>query len=493
MIKKILPIIIILSLVFPSFVQVAQAGVLESTISFTSCTAGGFISGLISQGLRILEGLVRGLFSRFLGGLITNIGGTVPVSDQVVRDETGSFRRSYTAKETHQDIIARCAAREILMAMGRNIMNTARTSGRNGGPAWVRNWRNFQLDAQYRGEDIFRGMLYSTDLCDYFDSDLKSMFGANQNINLASIRTRAGGFDSFQAKTGCTLPDNFDFEAYQQDFSGNGGWEAWSRLLEPQNNFHGALFKSLDEANKQRVIEESADINETAATGFTSIRGRNAVESCSVRNPRNGRCLIYKDILTPAGILSGAVTSGIESELQWVASSDELSEIIASAINVLLNRLTDLSNSNEGDYIVPGEIEVSISPFPPPGGGGGTGACQDPGNTVANYAGNLDGAINAVINSNPGGIADEPNTWENASIFLGYVAGELQSAGFNATTNVLNGNDNPNSGDLIALWQNGDTTAERYDAVSSAGAGDMSIRDAATVGYTGDIPLSCVW
>src|SRR3989344_418743 len=210
MIKKILPIIIILSLVFPSFVQVAQAGVLESTISFTSCTAGGFISGLISQGLRILEGLVRGLFSRFLGGLITNIGGTVPVSDQVVRDETGSFRRSYTAKETHQDIIARCAAREILMAMGRNIMNTARTSGRNGGPAWVRNWRNFQLDAQYRGEDIFRGVLNSTNICDYFGDELKNLFGATKEANLTGIRTRINDFDSFQVKAGCTLPKDFE-------------------------------------------------------------------------------------------------------------------------------------------------------------------------------------------------------------------------------------------------------------------------------------------
>ena len=74
--------------------------------------------------------------------------------------------------------------------MGQNITNVARTGGRDGGPAWVRNWRNFQLDAQYRGEGIFRGVLASTNLCNYFGSDLKNLFGANQRIDLTKIRTR---------------------------------------------------------------------------------------------------------------------------------------------------------------------------------------------------------------------------------------------------------------------------------------------------------------
>jgi len=159
----------------------------------------------------------------------------------------------------------------------------------------------------------------------------------------------------------------------------------------------------------------------------------------------------------------------------------------------LVNRLWDLSNPDEGDYIVPGDLDVSISPFPspapPPSGGGGT--CVDSGNTAANYDGDLQSAIDAVIANNPNGIADASNTTDNSFAFLDFVVQELQSAGFNATTNVLNGNDNPNTGDLIAIWRNTDSTIERYDAVSNAGAGDMSMRNAATVQYTGDIPLSC--
>ncbi|OGN23178.1 MAG: hypothetical protein A2918_04055 [Candidatus Yanofskybacteria bacterium RIFCSPLOWO2_01_FULL_42_49] len=494
MFKKLLPIIIVLSLVFPSFVQIAQAGVLDSTIGFSSCAAAGFINNLIADGLKDLEDWAAEKLKGWIGiGSVVGGKTKVPVDDSDTQDKVDDFKGAYGGKEGAQDIIARCSAREILSAMGQNITNVARTGGRDGGPAWVRNWRNFQLDAQYRGEGIFRGVLASTNLCNYFGSDLKNLFGANQRIDLTKIRTRINDFDSFQVKAGCTLPSGFDIEKYKQDFSGNGGWEAWSRLLEPQNNFYGALFQSLDEAGKQRAAEEAADIAEAAPTGFTAVRGRNAAESCAIKSPADGRCLVYKDILTPSGILSGSVVAGIETELQWVATTDELNELIATGINVLVNRLWDLSNPDEGDYIVPGDLDVSISPFPspapPPSGGGGT--CVDSGNTAANYDGDLQSAIDAVIANNPNGIADASNTTDNSFAFLDFVVQELQSAGFNATTNVLNGNDNPNTGDLIAIWRNTDSTIERYDAVSNAGAGDMSMRNAATVQYTGDIPLSC--
>src|SRR3989344_3229246 len=152
MFKKILPIILVLSLVIPSFVQIAQAGVVDSVASFGSCAAGGFISNLISGGLQKLQNWVTGGLSGFIGSSFTNV---VPVKDDPLRG-------LYSSKEGTEDIITRCAAREILTSMGRNITNVARTGGRDGGPAWVRNWRNFRLDSQYRGEGIFKAMLAST-------------------------------------------------------------------------------------------------------------------------------------------------------------------------------------------------------------------------------------------------------------------------------------------------------------------------------------------
>lgn len=112
--------------------------------------------------------------------------------------------------------------------------------------------------------------------------------------------------------------------------------------------------------------------------------------------------------------------------------------------------------------------------------------------SVPNYAESLKNAMNSVIASNPDGIADVLNTKQNSLTFLNMVAAELQNDGFYATTNVLNGNNNPNSGDAIAIWKSGDTTIERYDAVMGTSAPSQMIRQSVTSGnFTGDIPLGC--
>src|SRR3989344_7245067 len=216
MFKKLIPILIILSLVLPSAIHTAQADVLDSTIGFTSCAAGGYLSGLISKGLDDLTSWVNQKLGGFLGSGGGIFGSAVPVTDERAQELIDKFKNTYTTKEGVEDIVARCAAREVLTAMGKNILNVARTGGRDGGPAWVRNWRNFQLDSQYRGEGIFRGMLASTNLCGYFGSDLKNLFQANKQVNLTQIKTRSG-LDSFALQAGCTLPSNFDFDAYKQD------------------------------------------------------------------------------------------------------------------------------------------------------------------------------------------------------------------------------------------------------------------------------------
>ena len=134
-----------------------------------------------------------------------------------------------------------------------------------------------------------------------------------------------------------------------------------------------------------------------------------------------------------------------------------------------------------------------VTPPPPGGGGGGGGGgtCSDQGGT-ANYQSNLRSALNAVITNNPDGIADQLNTRDNSFTFLGHVVQELQSAGFNATTAVLNGNGNSNSGDLIAVWQSGDSTIERYDAIIGVGDANRLLRNATQTDFTGDIPFSCI-
>ncbi|MEX2090970.1 MAG: hypothetical protein WD989_02485 [Candidatus Paceibacterota bacterium] len=469
-----------------------DASSIKSGAKFAGCVSAGKTAQWLSD--KINDGL-KGLAKRFpkLGGFLNKLSGTggtlvgansVPTNDVV-------FNPTYKDKEKVQDVIARCAAREILSQMNVDIVNIARTSGRNGGPAFIQNWRSFQTDAQYRGEGIFRSILSNTKLCNYFSQNLKNTFDANGKALLpTNTQTRTGGFDSFQVSTGCTMPSGFNLTNYQSNFKDNGGWNAWNRLLEPQNNFYGALFKSLDEASKQRSLEESTDINQSLANrGLIGRSGENANDSCLQRDT-NGKCLVYKDIKTPGTVISDALAATFQQELAWVANVDELNELIATAVEVLFNRLENLSNPNEGDYIIPNEKYDYDVDLPDPGTGGG-GRCAGT-NTGPIYEGELDGAIGAVVTANPGGIADELNTANNGFVFLSYLGPELERRGFNATATVLNGNDNPNQGDLIALQRPNEPNWERYDVIINSGAGNAPLRDVVGTDYVGTIPLSCI-
>lgn len=353
--------------------------IIKGGASFYGCAVAGKASPFLSE--KINDGInkLKGLASRIPGiGKILGAGGSggsaVPVAVPVY-DE--SLLKTHKSKEYTQDVETRCAAIEILNYLNININGLVRTSGRNGGPAFVRNWRNFQTDSQYRGEGIFRAVLSNTKLCNYFNKDIKDLFGATKKTSL-SQNTRTGNLDPYALRANCTMPSNFNLANYQNDFAGNGGWNAWSRMLEPQNNYYGALFGALDETAKQRALEESADLNQVVANkGFTGKSGKDANDSCKTKDA-NGKCLEYKDIQTPGDTIAESVAASIKSELDIVISADEVNELLSTAVSVLLNRLNNLSDPNEGDYISPNVdlFDPDNFPIPPPDSGSGL-TCTD--------------------------------------------------------------------------------------------------------------------
>ncbi|OGN08678.1 MAG: hypothetical protein A3J46_01720 [Candidatus Yanofskybacteria bacterium RIFCSPHIGHO2_02_FULL_41_11] len=314
---------------------VAQCSLLNGIVSQA-------ISRVVGKAVKLLNDAIDNAIKFFTFGLF----GTDKV--QVANEDQASVN----AKELFKDTISRCIARQILNRMNQGILTLTRKMGRDDGPIFVQNWRNFQTNAQYRGEDIFRAILSNTKLCSYLDKDVKDLFNISTKVSLLGQNIRINDFDSFQVRAGCTLPNNFSFDDYKKDFSGNGGWQAWSRLLEPQNNFYGTLFQSLDEAGKQRALEESGDILETQGHGFTSKRGDNAAESCELRGP-SGRCLIYSEVDTPGVIISELSAEALKSELNWIVGVDELNEVIMNMYNVLINRLSDLSGERNKDETSP--------------------------------------------------------------------------------------------------------------------------------------------
>lgn len=116
------------------------------------------------------------------------------------------------------------------------------------------------------------------------------------------------------------------------------------------------------------------------------------------------------------------------------------------------------------------------------------------GSDAPQYGGDLKTAMDAVISENPD-VANllniEVGGRVNARIFLKLVETKLKSMGFNATVEVLNGNDNPSTGDMIALWRTGDNMMERYDAIIGNDTNPKTIAESLQQTFTGLITLDC--
>lgn len=151
-------------------------------------------------------------------------------------------------------------------------------------PSYITNWRNYTLESQARGNDVFRAILADTDTCPYFKSNLVTAFGAErsvgatlgakvksvvagQNVVVYENKTFVPGMPSFQTTARCTLPTNFKMTDFKNDFSKGGGWNTWNKLLEPQNNPIGLFLLSSDEQAKQIATEEQAARDSSVAGG----------------------------------------------------------------------------------------------------------------------------------------------------------------------------------------------------------------------------------
>lgn len=502
--------------------QKANASIKSNVASFTGCYAGGvltpYLSTKINDGLdklqakatEYLDGVLSKIFHVYISrnnplgrAASSAIGMTVPVSDSGTQKALSNVKEAinkdtavFTTIEYRNVIIARCLARQIMIAMNKNALQVVRTGGRDGGVTFIKNWTNFQTNAQYRGENIFRAELSTAHLCDYLANDIKKSFGVDPGTKtpITGQNTRADSLRPFSLSSKCTLPSGFSMENYQKDFAGNGGWNTWMRILEPQNNVYGLTALSLDEIQKQRSLAVSADVNQAIANnGYLGISGNGKSNSCLVK-AKTGECIVYGDIKTPGSYLAANVQASVMSEFEWLTSAQGLNTIISTATEVLLNRLLDFGNSDEGNYRQSndGDRETPQLTLPTdPTNPDGSGVCSGSETGSSDYAGALRSAMNAVISSNPNGIADALNTADNSFTFLELVATQLKNSGFNATTGVKNGHDSANQGDLIALWRTGDATVERYDAISDSGAGNAPLRSSLVTDYTGDILPSC--
>ena len=344
-----------LILIVPQSASAVDIG--DRSASFTGCFTSGLLTPvtqqLINAGLKKLQGEVSGLAKGFVKGVLSGFLGGLLSSTIPTDDKAGESIVAYMANRDYQQaVISRCAGWSIMDNMTKNTLDLVRTGGRDGGTTYVKNWLNFQTGSQHRGENVFRAMLSTAELCGYFKDDVRSSFGLRpgDRIELPNQNTRANSLQTFGQDVGCSLPQNFNMGEYQQDFAGNGGWDTWSQILEPQNNPFSVAFRSQEEIQKQRSLAQSADMAQVIANGgHLGVSGNGRSDSCLVQMP-TGDCVIYKDIKTPGSYVAQNVAATAGHPFTWLTSAQGINTIIADATQVMLGRLFDLGNPNEESY-----------------------------------------------------------------------------------------------------------------------------------------------
>lgn len=293
------------------------------------------------------------------GALSFFTAGFVNCPDEVI---TKGSTEQQNAKEQVEDAVARCIARQALTRMTKGILEIVREDGRDGGPTYIQDWRNFTLESQYRGENIWRGLLYIAAngegntpplLCDHIrnSSAFKSLQPKPIPNLLQSLgpNRRINSQEEYLIATKCDPAVDENFDVFMNDFSAGGGWEMFELLSKPQNNIFGAIGMAFEELEKQRSLEEKIATNEAVAgRGFLGVRGENASDSCLSANSL-GRCVVYKNIKTPGFVIGeSAVEAAIKSELNWIVNTDEIHELLTDMFFVTVARLKNLGAGDIG-------------------------------------------------------------------------------------------------------------------------------------------------
>ncbi len=317
----------------------------------------------------------------------------------------------WVVKEFGLDLIARAIARKLLTSLESGIINSINNIGLEGGqkaPGFVQNWKKFLADAQKIGVNQFRTQLnYAIKgglLCGDLSGPMALAFQVS-NVPYVDIgqpdlnaELQQGSLTPFQTKIKCTIPDKVRAE-FKKDFAKGGGWETWSRLVEPQNNIAGALAISLEELNKQSSSQENARQSEVVAgKGYAG-----AQDKCRGFGA-NAQCTFLGKTVTPADMLSKAGAQWLDNNAQWLVSADELSEVLVNILDAALNKL---GNFVTGGYInnITDLIQDAADTRGTPAGGLTGGARQD---CVDACVANASGAC-----SNPLSTPEEKKTCES--------------------------------------------------------------------------------
>ncbi len=261
-----------------------------------------------------------------------------------------------------KEFVIKPLVRQLANALENKLVNsiTSLVSGINQKvPSFITNWRNYTLDSQARGSDIFRSVLADAKLCPYFKDNLQTAFGADKYAGMlsgASVKvggvtayqnkTSVPGLPSFQNLTNCTLPANLNVNAFKTDFTKGGGWNTWNQLIQPQNNFFGVYALSLaEQQNQMQTEKESARDTSIAGQGFIGQKlntsGKTSPTGCtgSTLAGGAGRCIWFGKEVTPPKFLGDLSAKSLETKIGRVGFGQEITDVVFNLLSAVVNAL----------------------------------------------------------------------------------------------------------------------------------------------------------
>ena len=200
--------------------------------------------------------------------------------------------------------------------------------GFQGEPSFVQNPDRFFGDVANQASGVFIEEISDT-------LDIDSEFFCDVDIIPRFLLDVGTVPDSYRARLDCTLDDvldNFDgqIEDFQRDFS-RGGINAFLELQNPRNNRFGIYRLSVDELEeRRRVADEQFRFAANAGGGYLPS------VDCEDSDTSFG-CKVYK-IVVPSEAIADRVSAYVGSDVQRLVPADEILEVIATAVVVLVQK-----------------------------------------------------------------------------------------------------------------------------------------------------------
>ncbi len=202
-----------------------------------------------------------------------------------------------------------------------------------GDPKFVTDWGGFLEDAFQAGVGDVAKEVGLAALC--------------EPLNIPTQRLLTHAIPRFSERIKCTLDDIVvNVEDFHNNFE-SGGWIAYGKLLQPQNNHFGLSLMIRDEKMFRGARErEAARLEGLAGGGFLSDR------KCTGGFDADGNCLEYT-IVTPGDTIGGLAAKAVGKDINYIIN---VKSYTAAITNAIINRILSEGLALMGDSVSPGGI-----------------------------------------------------------------------------------------------------------------------------------------